>query len=265
MNTRANVAEYDEEMSAIISPRQERKKTRRVKQAVGVEKPPFKQKFTEERVNTTPLKPMNDLQAKYIEMIRTKSCIIATGFAGTSKTYIPTVIACDKLRSGEIKRLYLTRPNISNSKSLGYFSGSHIEKLSLWLLPILTTMYDRLGKNVVDLLIKSGDIQFVPLETIKGMSFGKDTFVICDEAEDLTIQETKSVLTRQGAGTLVMAGDLEQSALRSDSGLAFVKKMVERYPELDEHTGFVDFNRPSDIVRSQVCKAWILAMRKEGV
>lgn len=253
---------YDEE--DIVKPRQQRRKTRIGKQISGTEKPAPKDKFAESR-KVSPLVPMNELQAEYIRLINTKKCIIATGFAGTSKTYIPTVIACDKLRTGEIKRLYLTRPNISNSKSLGYFSGDHIQKMSLWLLPILTTMYERLGRNVVDLLIKSGDIQFVPLETIKGMSFGKDTFVIADESEDLTVAEAKSVLTRQGGCTMVLAGDLEQSALRNDSGLAFIKKMVERYPELESYTGFVDFNRPSDIVRSQECKAWILAMRKEGV
>ncbi len=249
----------------IVQPRKARKQTRTVKQGNGSEKPVIKEKFQEERRNVPPLVPMNDLQKEYINLINTKKCIVSTGFAGTSKTYIPTIMACDKLRNGDIRRVYLTRPNISNSKSLGYFSGDHIQKMSMWLLPILSTMYDRLGKNTVDLAIKAGDIQFVPLETIKGMSFGKDTFVIVDEAEDLSIDEVKSVLTRQGGCTMVLAGDLEQSALKKDSGLAFVKRMVERYPELSDYTGFVDFNRPSDIVRSQECKAWILAMRKEGV
>ena len=255
---------YDIE-DELVSPRAARKNTRRVKQSSGNGKPPTKEKFVEERKVVNPLVPMNNLQAEYIRLIHTKKCVVSTGYAGTSKTYIPTVIACDKLRAGDVKRIYLTRPNISNSKSLGYFSGSVQDKMSMWLLPILSTMYDRIGKNVVDLAIKAGDIQFVPLETIKGMSFGKDTFVIVDEAEDLSVDEVKSVLTRQGGCTMVLAGDLEQSALKSNSGLAFVKRMVERYPELADYTGFVDFNRPSDIVRSQECKAWILAMRKEGV
>ena len=42
-----------------------------------------------------------------------------------------------------------------------------------------------------------------------------------------------------------------------------MKNMVEKNPLLEDTTGFVDFNRPSDIVRSEACKAWILAMRKE--
>ena len=140
----------------------------------------------------TPLVPLNERQGQYIDYIQHKKLTIATGFAGTSKTYIPTTIACDMWRRGEIKQIYLTRPNVSNSKSLGFFSGSVVEKMSNWLLPVLDIMNRRLGKSVVEIAIKSGDIAFIPLEVIKGMSFGADTFVICDEAEDLTIAEAKS-------------------------------------------------------------------------
>lgn len=222
----------------------------------------IKSKFLEERINNiTPLVPLNPLQAQYIKYIQEKKLVIATGFAGTSKTYIPTVMACDMWRKGEISRICLTRPNVSNSKSLGYFSGSLIEKMTNWLLPVLDIMNHRLGKNVVEIAIKAGDITFIPLETIKGMSFGPDTFVICDEAEDLTVAEAKTIVTRQGGGKMVLAGDLEQSALDEKSGLRFLKSMVERHPELETYTGFVDFNRPSDIVRSAECKAWILALK----
>ena len=239
-----------------------RHRTRAGKVASGEQKS-IKPKFVEERKNVPPLKPMNDLQAEYIRLINTKSLIIATGFAGTSKSYIPTVMACDKWRAGDIDKIYLSRPAVSESKSVGFFKGSHIEKMSIWLLPILSTMYERLGKNVVDLAIASGDIAFIPLETIKGMSFGKSTFVIVDEAEDITTKEAKSIVTRQGGGTMVLAGDLEQAALNEKSGLAWLKKMVEKNACLEDTTGFVDFNRPSDIVRSDACKAWILAMRRE--
>lgn len=238
-----------------------RKRTRAVKEASGGHKD-VKEKFVEERKTVTPLRPMNELQAEYIRLINTKSLIISTGFPGTSKTYIPTVMACDKLRNNEIDRLYLTRPNISNSKTLGYFSGDVVQKMSFWLAPILSTLFDRMGRAAAEIAIKNGDITFVPLETIKGMSFGKNSFVICDEAEDITIQEAKSIVTRQGGGTMVLAGDIEQTALDKNSGLAWLKEMVSKHLLLQDTTGFVDFNRPSDIVRSEACKAWILAMRK---
>lgn len=211
--------------------------------------------------NISPLVPLNQLQATYINSINTKKITIATGYPGTSKTYIPTVMACDMWRKGEITRIFLTRPNVSNSKSLGYFSGSLVEKMTNWLLPVLDIMNRRLGKAVVEIAIKTGDIAFIPLETIKGMSFGPESFVICDEAEDLTVKEAISIVTRIGGCKMVLAGDLEQSALDEKSGLLYLKSMVEKSPNLEEYTGFVDFNRPSDIVRSPECKAWILAIK----
>ena len=246
-----------------VQPTRHRNRTRATKEASG-EQRVVRDKFAEERRSVAPLRPMNDLQAEYIRLINTKPLVIATGFAGTSKSFIPTVMSCDKWRSGEINKIYLSRPAVSESKSVGFFKGSHIEKMSIWLLPILSTMYDRLGKAVVDLAIMNGDIAFIPLETIKGMSFGKNTFVIVDEAEDITVKEAKSIVTRQGGGTMVLAGDLEQAALNEKSGLAWLKKMVENNACLEDTTGFVDFNRPSDIVRSEACKSWILAMRREG-
>lgn len=248
-------------LNEIAPPRKSRRITRASKVANGEAKI-VKEKFQEQR-QVPPLRPMNDRQADYIDLINTKSLVIATGFAGTSKTYIPTVMACTKWRKGEIDRIYLSRPATSDSASLGAFKGTIFDKYSPWLMPVLSTMYDQLGRNVVDLAIAAGDITFVPLETIKGMSFGKNTFVIVDEAEDVTIREAKSIVTRQGGGTMVLCGDLEQSCLNEKSGLAWLVKMVEKNPHLGDTTGFVDFNRPSDIVRSEACKAWILAMRKE--
>jgi len=222
----------------------------------------IKSKFMEERTqNITPLVPLNPLQAQYIKYIQEKKLIISTGYAGTSKTYIPTVMACDMWRKGEIDRIFLTRPNISQSKSLGFFSGSLVEKMMNWLMPVLDIMNNRLGRNVVEIAIKNGDIAFIPLETIKGMSFGPNTFIICDEAEDITIAEAKTIITRQGGGIMVLAGDIEQSALDTNSGLRFLRQVVEANPHLEKFTGFVNFDRPSDIVRSPECKAWILALK----
>ena len=224
----------------------------------------IKPKFIDERLqDLPPLKPLNPLQAKYIEYINTKKLIIATGLAGTSKSYCATVMACDKWRMGEIDRIFLTRPNISNSKSLGYFGGSLVEKMTNWLLPVLDIMYARLGRNVVELAIKSGDISFIPLEVIKGMSFGPNTFVIGDEMEDATVAEIQIITARLNGCTMVLCGDIEQSALHENSGLAKIKYMVEKYPELEEHTGLIDFNRYSDIVRPKECKAWVMAFHKE--
>jgi phosphate starvation-inducible PhoH-like protein len=239
-----------------------KKRTTRADKASAGQERAIREKFIEER-ELPPLRPMNDKQAKYMQLLTDKKLVVATGYAGTSKTYIPTVMACDAYRKGQINKIFLCRPAMSESKSLGYFGGDLVDKCKNWLLPVLFTMYERLGKDVVEIAIRCGDIQFIPMETIKGMSFGKGTFIIVEECEDVTVKEAKSILTRQGGGTMVLAGDISQSALNERSGLKYIVDMIAKYPELEKTTGAVDFNDVDDIVRSKECKAWIVAMSKE--
>ena len=223
-----------------------------------------KEKFLEQRqdvVINRPLVPMNEKQRDYMEKIEDYDLILATGYAGSSKTYIPTVMACDAYRKGEIKKIVFTRPNISNSKSLGYFSGNAIEKLSQWLMPVMSILRKRLGDNTLELAIKRGDIEFIPMEVVKGYS-AEDCMFICDEAEDLTRDEAKKLVTRAGKGcTMVLCGDLTQSELSEESGLKMLVDMALKYPHLD--VGLVDFNHINDIVRGEQVKQWILAFNKE--
>lgn len=258
-----NIFEPDDMLTHQQVKVRKKRTTRADKTSAGQERA-IREKFIEERV-LPPLRPLNDKQAKYIQLISDKKLVVATGYAGTSKTYIPTVMACDAYRKGEINKIFLCRPAMSESKSLGYFAGDLETKAKHWLLPVLSIMYERLGKEVVEIAIRSGDIQFIPMETIKGMSFGKGTFIIVEECEDVTVKEAKSILTRQGGGTMILAGDIGQSALNEKSGLKFIVDMIAKYPELEKTTGVIDFNDVEDIVRSKECKAWIVAMSKEKV
>lgn len=224
-----------------------------------------KPKFVHEREEQTlsnPVRPWNKKQRTYIELLETKDIIIATGFAGTSKTYLPTAIACDKLRLGHLDKIIFSRPNISNSKSLGMFAGSMEEKMSYWLSPVLSVVKERMGAGSLEVALKHGDIQFQPLETIKGLSV-TDGWLICDEAEDLTIDEVKKIITRVGKGSkLILAGDITQSELSEKSGLKWLIGFVERN-ELSDIVGHVDFNDPNEIVRSDAVKRFVIAMNKE--
>ena len=89
-------------------------------------------------------------------------------------------------------------------------------------------------------------------------------WIIADEAEDLTVKELKKVVTRQGKNSkLVLAGDILQCDLKEQSGLAKAVQMAEKYPDLG--VAVVNFDRPSDIVRSEQVKRWILAFNREGL
>lgn len=247
---------------------QQQVKSRRasVKEERGRE---VKPKFVEAReagrtqANTKPLVPRNEKQAHYIRSINENPLTIATGYAGTSKTYIPTVMACDAYLKGEIDKIVFVRPNVSNSKSLGMFKGSAIEKMEMWLMPVINILRDRLTAGGLETAIENGNIQYVPLEVIKGFS-AENCFFIVDEGEDITIEEAIKIVTRQGRNCkMVISGDVGQSELKERSGLKFITHMVQKYSNLK--AGFVDFNHVNDIERDDSCKQWIIALAKEGV
>lgn len=217
----------------------------------------------EEQINKTPLIPQNQQQAEYIHNIKTKPFNIAVGYAGTSKTYIPTRIAIEKYLRGEIDKIVLVRPAISDSKSLGFYGGDLIQKSKNWLLPIMDILDEFLGKSRVEYMLAKGDILPVPLELIKGRSF-KNCFVIVDEAEDLSKKEFIKCITRLGTGSyMTFAGDLRQVDIKNGSGLDFGLDLADD-EELYDIWGVVDFDDPEEIVRSKHVKRTIIRLTEMG-
>ena len=240
------------------------RKTRRQKAEDGTRRV-VKEKFMEQReeaVKSKPLVPMNKKQQEYIELLKEKAIVIATGYAGTSKTYIPTAMAADLYKLNQIQKIIVTRPAVSTSKSVGYFKGTAEEKLAVWLNAVIPIFKDRLGAAMFTLALESLDIEFVPLEVIKGMSIN-NAWVLCEESSDLTKEEVIKLVTRMGKNSkLVLAGDIRQSELKGDSGLSWISKFVQRH-NLSDNFGFIDFNDVNDIVRSDAVKQFIVALTRD--
>lgn len=226
----------------------------------------IKDKFLEEReesIKAKPLVPMNSKQREYIRLLQEKSVVIATGYAGSSKTYIPTVMAADLLKTGKINKIIVTRPAVSSSKSVGYFKGSDVEKMSVWLNSVIPVFKERLGAAGLDIAIAAKNIEFVPLEVIKGMSIN-DAWVLAEESSDLTKDEVIKLVTRMGRNSkLVLSGDIRQAELKGDLGLKWVADFVNRHRNLQENFGFVDFGDVNDIVRSDAVKQFIVALVRD--
>lgn len=226
-------------------------------------KPKFQQQRAEQLANK-PLIPLTEKQKYLIEEIKSKNLVVAMGYAGTGRTFVAASVAAEMYHLGQIDKIILARPAISEAASVGFFSGSKDDKMLNWVAPMIDVLNKRLGKTVVDLAISEGNIELQPLETIKGRSFGKDTFVICDEAQDATIEEIKSVVTRNANCKMVICGDVRQSALKKNSGLYLLLDILDKSPELDEYIGFIDFDEYDDIVRSKICKQMIIAFERAG-
>ncbi len=241
-----------------------RKTTRKSRAEAGGERI-VKEKFLDERIQATkakPLVPLNKRQQEYIDQLNEKPVVIATGYAGTSKTYIPTVMAADLYKLGKINKIIITRPAVSSSKSVGYFKGTELEKMSVWLNSVIPIFNERLTKPAFEIALAAKDIEFVPLEVIKGMSIN-NAWVLVEEASDLTKDEVIKMVTRMGKNSkLVLAGDIRQAELKEASGLKWVADFVQRH-NLTENFGFIDFSDVNDIVRSDAVRQFIVALVRD--
>lgn len=232
-----------------------------------IEKPRTKRatkyKNAEEEAETkfVPLTALNDNQKLYIKCLNEHDQVIVCGFSGTGKTYIAATMAANMYAKKMIDKIVLTRPNVSVGKDLGYFPGTLEEKFQPWALPIIDVLIEQLGKGTVETAIKNGNIEMAPLSTMRGRSF-HDAFIILDEAQNTSIPEIKMFLTRIGKNCkVVVNGDIKQSDINQQSGLSKIIHLAKKY---NMPVPVVEFG-VDDIVRSDICKQWIMAFEGESL
>lgn len=207
------------------------------------------------------LSPLNDNQKEYINALKSTDQIIVCGYSGTGKTYIAATYAANMYLARQISKIIVTRPNVSVGKDLGYFPGDLNEKFTPWAAPVLDVLEQQLGKGALETGLKNGNIVLSPLSTMRGRSF-KDAFVLLDEAQNTTLSEIKMFLTRIGKGTkVVINGDIRQSDIKEASGLSKIIHMAKRY---EMGIPVIEFG-VDDIVRSDICRDWIINFEREGL
>ena len=211
-------------------------------------------RFDEER-HLSPIQPLTERQGEYLDALARSDQVIVLGPAGTGKTYIAGTRAADLLRQRRIAKVVITRPNVPSGRSLGFFPGTLEEKIAPWVAPLTEAMKERMGAAAFEIALKTGDIEIVPFEVMRGRTF-KDCLVILDEAQNTTTAEIKMFLTRIGdACQVIINGDVSQTDLRETSGLRTVMHLVKsRMMPIP----VVEFTR-DDIVRSGICAEWVKA------
>lgn len=207
------------------------------------------------------LKAYNDNQKLYLNALQNSQQMIVTGFSGTGKTFMAATHAANLYSAKKISKIVVTRPNVSVGNELGFFPGDINEKFAPWAAPVMDVLTKHLGAGTVESGIKHKNIEMAPLSTMRGRSFD-NAFVILDEAQNCSVSEIKMFLTRIGRNTkVVINGDIMQSDISSGSGLAKILHMAKKY---EMGIPVIEFG-VDDIIRSDICKQWIIAFNKEGL
>ena len=136
-----------------------------------------------------------------------------TGLAGSGKTYLTLMSAIEGLHSGQYQRLVITRNLQPVGREMGYLPGDINDKMMPWISPILDNFRQGLKDNDLSYfnnMREKGAIEIAPLAFMRGRTFN-DTFLIMDEAQNATIHELKTVITRLGENSkIVLLGDVDQ-------------------------------------------------------
>lgn len=145
--------------------------------------------------------------------------ITLIGKAGTGKTICSIAAGLNQvLEKKKYKSLFVCKPVVPVGNDIGYLPGTKEEKLEPWIAPIKDNLRyllfsGRKTKNTEQTLQNYFDDGIIEVEAItylRGRSIA-DAFIIIDEAQNLTVHELKTIITRVGENTkLVLTGDIEQ-------------------------------------------------------
>lgn len=151
------------------------------------------------------------------------SLVTVTGQAGGGKTLVAVASALESVMvREEYSKVTVARPIMPFQKDIGFLPGDIAEKVSPWfmsivdnldfLMPMAKQPKSKSGARLsaFEELQAQGILEMCPLTFIRGRSM-PDQYIIVDEAQQVTVAEMKTILTRVGKGTkIVLTGDYSQ-------------------------------------------------------
>lgn len=172
---------------------------------------------------------LNDEQKEAKQIILDNPVTVLKGMAGSGKTLVAVQTALDLLFTKEVEKIIITRPTVAK-EDIGFLPGDIKEKMDPWLAPIYHNLYLLYDKTKIDKEVEEGRIEILPFAFMRGRTF-VDTFVIVDEAQNVTHTQMEMVLGRLGKGSrIAICGDIAQIDLRNkkETGFSFLSRLEEQ-------------------------------------
>lgn len=152
--------------------------------------------------------------------------VIVKGMAGTAKTFYSLAVGLHAMLEQEqplYRRILISRPNVHFDDDIGFLPGDEGEKIAPLLRPVIDNLELLVDQNederFADEVSLSGKVEELfdrdivsaqALNFIRGRSVTK-TYLIIDEAQNLTPKQAKGIITRAGIGTkIILLGDPNQ-------------------------------------------------------
>lgn len=166
------------------------------------------------------------LQEALMQPAEKAPLVIVKGMAGTSKTFYSLAVGLEKMLNnptGEYRRIMICRPNSQFDEDIGFLPGDEQEKIGPLMRPIIDNLEQLIDSNEqsryeneaelqdkVEEVFERGIVQAEAMNFIRGRSIVK-TYLIIDEAQNMTPNQMKGLITRAGKDTkIILLGDPNQ-------------------------------------------------------
>jgi predicted ribonuclease YlaK len=146
---------------------------------------------------------------------------VTDNFILTHNTLCAIAVGLEKVNMGQYDRIIVMKPMVAvGGQGIGFLPGSKLEKVSAWLGPIKDNIIQltgvkgyetgKFGGNSFEEMVDDGIIEVEAMAFIQGRSI-PDSYIILDEAENVSPKEARMVVERCGKGSkVVFLGDMSQ-------------------------------------------------------
>ena len=200
--------------------------------------------MTKERMKKQPPKnlpkldiDLNSEQELGLKIIEDSVITFIDGQAGSGKTLLAIYAALNALHGAKINTIFITRPAVQAGEDQGFLPGELKDKMDPYMQPIydnLIRVYasrnPKTGLSNVQSYMNSGELQIAPIGYMRGRTF-TDSYVILDEAQNITRQQLMMALTRIGKNTkMIICGDARQCDLykKKAEGIEMLLTLIKR-------------------------------------
>ena len=185
------------------------------------------------------IKPRNKEQNFALDLLMNPDIPLVSivGKAGCGKTMLAIAAGLEQTIGVDSKysRLIVSRPVQPMGKDIGFLPGTLEEKMSPWLRPIQDNLQFLMGndKITLEMYMQKGVIEVEAITYIRGRSIA-NAYIIIDEAQNLSMHEIKTIITRVGEGSkVILTGDIEQIdnvyVDETTNGLTYVAEKFKPY------------------------------------
>ena len=199
-------------------------------------------------------RPQTENQKKFLELVSRKdiNMLIASGPAGTAKTYLAVQAALNLLNEKKVSDIIYIRSIIESADGkMGFLPGEKEDKMSPYMQPLMDKLDELLPKNDIKYLQSENRIECLPVGYLRGLNWNAKV-IIADEMQNCSKKELITIMTRVGEfSKILVLGDPQQSDINGKSGFKAMFDLFNDDESKKNGIYTIEFTE-EDIVRSKL-------------